>query len=229
MTTAATAAVSEISPQQVAEFLAQNPTYFLKHEHLLADLYLPHATGEAVSLLERQVGILRERNIDMRKRLNEMLEQGQRNDALFLKTKALILDLLDAKSLNDLSAKLQQFCSQEFQLERVQFTVLANDKTHSTSQAQVLVQKDVQHVMPSLLQSQESISGSFREQELKLLFASQYQGVQSAIVQPVVVAGQVSGFIALGSFDKNYFKAGMDTLFLAFIGDVVAKLLPRFI
>lgn len=229
ITAQSTQTISEISTEQVEQFLQQNPTFFLKHEHLLADLYLPHATGEAVSLLERQVGILRERNIDMRKRLNEMLAQGQRNDALFLKTKALVLSLLDAKSLNDLSTRIDQFCQQEFQLERVQLTLLGAAPTSSANCVQTLNEHDVQQIMPSLLQCKAAISGSFREPELQLLFAKQQQGVQSAIVQPLMLAGKLRGFIALGSFDKAYFQAGMDTLFLQFLSDVMAKLLPRFV
>lgn len=223
------AQVSELDPEQVAAFLSENSTFFLKNEHLLADLYLPHASGEAVSLLERQVSILRERNIEMRKRTNDLLEQGQKNDVLFNKTKKLVLDTLDAKSINDLSVKLAKFCEKEFQVDKVQFTLIANDETHRATEVLVLAENEVRLNMLNLIQSPESISGSFRDEELAFLFNNQPQQIQSAIVKPVFINRQARAFLALGSNDPRYFNAGMDTLFLDFIADVVARLIPRFI
>lgn len=219
----------QLDPEQVAIFLSENPTFFLKNEHLLADLYLPHASGEAVSLLERQVSILRERNIEMRKRTNELLEQGQKNDVLFNKTKKLMLDLLDAKSINDLSVKLSSFCENEFQVDKVQFTLIANDETHRATEVLVLAENEVKLNMPNLTKSTGSISGSFRDEELAFLFNNQPQQIQSAIVKPILIANQARAFLALGSNDPRYFNAGMDTLFLDFIADVIARLIPKFI
>ena len=220
--------MTELTSEQVSLFLAENPSFFLKHEHLLADLYLPHASGEAVSLLERQVSLLRERNIDMRKRYNELIKQGERNDVLFNKTRVLVLNLLESKSLNDLSKRLVDYCSQEFQVDKVQFSLFANPDLYRTSQCRVVSMAEVTDTMPSLVSTPECVSGVFREDEFKFLFAGNHGGIASAIVLPIHIDSSVSGILALGSSDAHYFKAGMDTLFLKFIGDVIARLLPRF-
>ena len=60
-------------------------------------LVLPHNSGNAVSLVERQVGVLRDRNKEMRARLDNMLQTAHDNDLLFEKTKRLVLNLLEAK------------------------------------------------------------------------------------------------------------------------------------
>ena len=52
---------NELSAQEVASYLKANPEFFIKQEDLLADLSLPHKSGKAISLLERQVTILRDR------------------------------------------------------------------------------------------------------------------------------------------------------------------------
>ena len=62
-----------LDPEQVANYLQQHPAFFVDHQDLLGDLFLPHESGPAVSLVERQVSILRERNIDMRNRLSKLL------------------------------------------------------------------------------------------------------------------------------------------------------------
>jgi hypothetical protein len=221
--------ISELTGEQVASFLTENPTFFLKNEQLLTDLYLPHASGEAVSLLERQVSILRERNIDMRKRNGEMLEQGERNDVLFKKTRLLVLDLLDARSINDLATRLSAFCEKEFQVDKVDFSLVANTDTHRATQHRVLAEAEIGRSMPGLLTSRECISGTFREDELAFLFNKQQQGLKSAIVMPIYIDASIRGFLALGSNDARYFNARMDTLFLNFIGEVVARVIPRFI
>ncbi|HBD12033.1 MAG TPA: DUF484 domain-containing protein, partial [Porticoccaceae bacterium] len=90
----------ELSARQVSEFLLENPDFFSRHPDLVADLELPHESGKAVSLIERQISVLRERNMEMRQRLNSMLESAQANDKLFEKTKRLVLSLLDASTLD---------------------------------------------------------------------------------------------------------------------------------
>lgn len=224
----ATDTLTDLKPEQVAQFLTENPTFFLKHESLLEDLYLPHASGKAVSLLERQVSLLRERNIDMRTRYNDMLEQGERNDVLFQKTRLLVLNLLESKSLNDLSKRLVEYCTKEFQVDAVQFTLFASSELNRPTQCRVVALNEVIKSMPSLINTPQCVSGVFRQDEFKFLFASKYADIGSAIVLPVHYNNNVAGILALGSIDTHYFKTGMDTLFLNFIGDVIARLLTRF-
>ena len=223
-----TETLSKLSAEQVNQYLTENPTFFLKHEHLLADLYLPHASGEAVSLLERQVSILRDRNIETRKRLNDMLEQGQRNDVLFQKTRTLVMDLLEARSLDDLNQRLTQCCANEFMVDSVQLSLIDNPDTYRSSQTRVIPVSEVENKMPLLLQHKECISGIFREEELKFLFAGRHSNTASAIALPLRTGNQLKAVLVLGSDDVHYFKAGMDTLFLNFIGDVISRVLPRF-
>lgn len=216
----------EISPAEVEQFLIENPTFFNKREHILADMYLPYGGGSAVSLQERQVGILRERNIDMRKRLNEFLEQGQRNDVLFQKTSALVLNLLEAKNLADLIQRLVKYCENEFQVDKVQFTLFTSSE-HRSSECRVVSILEVERALPFLVRDHRSVSGVFREDEFAFLFANQAEDTASAIVLPIINEGKLIAMLALGSNDAHYFKAGMNTLFLGFIGDVISKLLPR--
>jgi len=221
-----TTETSLITAAQVAEYLEQHPDFFLKHEQLLGDIFLPHASGSAVSLFERQVKILRERTIDSRKRLAEMLEQGQRNDILFNKTRNLILNVLESTSLTDLSWRIKTFCEKEFQVDIACFSVFSSPDKEMTG-SRIVTLHDVETSMPSLLKSSEPISGSFREEELRFLFG-ETGNLTSAIVLPIRINERTAAMLALGSEDPHYFKAGMDTLFLRFIGDVIIRLLPRF-
>ena len=88
--------------QQVREYLLEHPDFFNNNPDLLAEINLPHESGQAVSLMERQVAVLRERNMEMRHRINNILETAKENDKLFEKTKRLVLGLLEADSIGQL-------------------------------------------------------------------------------------------------------------------------------
>ena len=55
--------------QQVTDYLRKHKSYFSSHPDLLSEIELPHRNGNTISLVEKQVAVLRERNIDMRDRL----------------------------------------------------------------------------------------------------------------------------------------------------------------
>ncbi|NRA42067.1 MAG: DUF484 family protein [Pseudomonadales bacterium] len=218
----------QITAEQVSDYLLENPSFFLNRPHLLADIALPHDSGNAVSLLERQVSILRERNIETRKRLSEMLEQGQRNDGLFEQTQRLTLQLLETNNINRLMAQLHSFCIDQFQVDAVCLTLVANDLTHKVNQCQVLAENEIKQVLPGLLQQTKGMSGSFRQEELALLFAGNTD-IASAIVMPIVSQKQAIGFLSLGSDDAAYFSHAMDSLFLSFIVNILAVQIPKYL
>ncbi|MFT7690302.1 MAG: hypothetical protein ACI88U_001021, partial [Porticoccaceae bacterium] len=53
----------------VREFLRDNPTFLDNHQDILESMDLPHHSGSAVSLVERQVSVMRDRNTEIRARL----------------------------------------------------------------------------------------------------------------------------------------------------------------
>ena len=61
-----------VDEDDIRDFLVENPDYFQRHPDLLSLLQVPHASGAAVSLVERQVSVLRERNVDLRHRLRDL-------------------------------------------------------------------------------------------------------------------------------------------------------------
>ena len=89
------AVVDPRNEDTVMRYLRENPDFFGRHPMLLTDLSLPHDSGEAISLVERQVAILRERNIDMRRRLTHLVGAANTNDTLFEKTRRFTLKMLD--------------------------------------------------------------------------------------------------------------------------------------
>ena len=72
-----------VTAEQVAQYLKRHPDFFNEAAHLLAEINVPHPqSGQAISLVERQAGVLRERIKTMELKLAELLRHGQENDAI---------------------------------------------------------------------------------------------------------------------------------------------------
>ena len=95
-----------IDDDAVVAYLESEREFFERHPEVISKLELPHESGSATSLVERQVSLLRERNIDLRKRLNELVDNAGVNDDVFLKTRTLTLALMDTVDLQSLDQVL---------------------------------------------------------------------------------------------------------------------------
>src|ERR1700683_3864246 len=74
----------DINDASVAEYLQTYPDFFERNSPLLTKLRLPHLrdVGATVSLVERQVEVLRERNQSLERKLKELVDVARANDAL---------------------------------------------------------------------------------------------------------------------------------------------------
>jgi hypothetical protein len=213
------------SASEIENYLLENPSFFLGREHLLAEMMLPHEAQGAVSLVERQVNLLRERNIDSRKRLNQFIETAKENDELYKKTKGLILDLLDAETLQTVVKTFHKSANHLFDIDGAQILL---DQTYFAKLVGVdkISTDQIKRSTPWLATATESMCGQFREEECKLLFPHA-RSIKSAVVFPLRYNNHFYGVLSLGSQRANYFDSKMDVIFIEFIVDVVARQLDR--
>ncbi len=85
---------AESSEQATHDYLAAHPDFFEHHATLLGTLHLPHATGGTVSLIERQISVLRQKNLKLEKKLQELIDVARANDLLAAKIHELAMQLL---------------------------------------------------------------------------------------------------------------------------------------
>lgn len=215
------------SADEVLAFLACNPDFFLRNEQALCDLELPHRAGAAVSLVERQVSLLRERNIDSRQRLNRLLETARENDLLFGRTRRLILALLEAATLPEVCSALHEALRRDFGVEQVRLLLVEVPGLAWPADASRIAREDAAAALKGLFRAGKPVVGPLRAPECALLFGADAAEVQSAALVPVGT-GTPLALLGAGSSDPRRFHAEMGTLFLEFIGEVLARLLPRF-
>ncbi|WP_207060555.1 DUF484 family protein [Motiliproteus sp. SC1-56] len=211
---------------QVAEFLKQHPDFFTHHQGLLGSLRIPHASGGAISLVERQTSLLREQNREMRSQLNELLDAARQNDLQFERTKRLILAMLEAHNLDELVMAVDEGLCQDFNGDLTRIILFDEHQRITGNHLKCLPPAEAETQVAELTESDWAICGSLTEPQRRFLFDDRADKVLSAAVVPLV-KGRNLGLLAIGSFEANYFHSSMGTLFLNYVGEVLSRVLFR--
>ncbi|MDR2308910.1 MAG: DUF484 family protein [Paucimonas sp.] len=214
-----------LDAEAVVAYLRAHPTFFAEHDELLIEQRIPHQRGDSVSLVERQLTLLRERNIEIRHRLSQLMDVARDNDRLFDKTRRLILDLLDAGSLEDVVIAVEDSLRQEFQVPFVSLILFGEN---AAPVGRWVSGAEAQQAIGGLIGGGKTISGSLREHELAFLFGDQeHKEVGSSAIATLEHQG-LHGVLAIGSRDPQHYKSSVGTLFLSYIAEVLGRVVPRF-
>jgi uncharacterized protein YigA (DUF484 family) len=216
--------LAELTDEQVREYLRQHNDFFEHHPDMLDHLHISHSTGSAVSLVEKQVSVLRERNMEMRKRLNSLTTNARDNDQLYDITRALILALLEARSQDEIGAAFNKSMQDDFAVEHASL-ILFGDPRHATENLRIESGDSARIEIGALLRNRKPTCGVLRKEELSYLFPAAGD-IGSAAVMPLSNGSEL-GVIAVGSSNASHYTSSMGTLFLSHIADVLIRLLPR--
>ncbi|MGH1439981.1 MAG: DUF484 family protein [Cellvibrionaceae bacterium] len=226
--------LTALTDEQVADYLRQHPDFLVDKPAVLAELNLPHhLDGKAVSLVERQVSILRERNMDMRHRLNTLLDNARSNDLLFEKTKRLVLSLLDTNQLDDCLDALFFGLQNEFEIHFASL-LLINDQQSANvvpanQQARVVSLQEAEENLGSIIHNSRAICGQLDDGEKSFIFNRNSHVIGSTAITPLTLDNKLIGLLAIGNRDPDYYRSSMNTLFLNFIGDITSRLLSPYL
>lgn len=215
---------STLTDSQVSEFLLQNPDFFDRNSKLLEKLYVPHETGKAVSLIERQTSVLREKNQHLTTHLSDLIDIARHNDLQFEKTKRMVLALLEAETLDDIAVAIDESLCQDFQSDTTA-VVLFTDEPLDLNTLQV-VKKEETGAISNLISTNLPSCGQLSEAENRFIFGDNAIKVQSCAVVPLV-QGETLGVLAIGSFDPNYFSSSQGTVLLSYVGEVLSRVASR--
>jgi uncharacterized protein YigA (DUF484 family) len=222
------AAATKIDDTLVAEYLEKHRDFFTNREDLLQDMELPHQNGQAISLVEKQVSLLRERGTATRKKLDEFVESANQNNEIFNKCSDLVLNLMDAEEPDEFFKALENSFMQDFDCKAYSLIIFSDTPhqiNHFTTTVSEMAAKEY---IGSLIRAKQPTLGVLRPAEQDFLFRHKSESVKSAAVLSVRKNRQIA-LLAIGSEDANYFQPGMGTLFIGFIADALAKLLPKHI
>jgi len=213
-----------LTDADVVQYLQDNPDFFIAKDELLAELRIPHDSGQATSLIERQLAIYRERNVELRQRLTDLLENARRNDKLFGKTKRLVLALIDAKDWIDVEAALDDSLRQDFNVDH--WSLLYFTEQQLEHPLRSINDKDKQREVHRLFKGHRAFCGQLTDETMDLLLDEHHSSAES-IAAAQIRNGQQTGVICVASDDPKFYRSSMDTLFLDYIADVLGLILPN--
>ncbi len=228
MTTTASAETRINAPdtEQVSTFLKQHPDFFDNRPGLLAEIQLSHSSGSAISLIERQIQVLRDRNHDLKNKLMELVDVARDNDRLNERMHQMTLDLLQAGSLIDLLDTLENHLRNEFSADTITLHLPGLDEVcrRETGAADLVVDDALKALFPGPFSEHKPLCGRLRQEQLDFLFHDQAAAVESAAVIPLGERAE-AGLLSIGSREVNRFSSSMGTLFLSHLGALLERLL----
>lgn len=208
--------------QRIADYLLDHPDFFERHPDTLARLRVPHSCGTAVSLIERQLGLLREQNARLRTKLQELVQVARDNDCLSKRMQHLNLVLIEARSLDELMLGVQGVLRDEFSAD---FTALRLSTPQPGLDEQSRLGPAALEALRPLLRGGKPWCGRLGLSRARWLFADAAEQVASAALVPLSNGADWQGLLAIGSRDEERFGAGMGTVFLGRIGELVGHAL----
>jgi len=215
----------DVSEESIAEYLKSHPDFFERNLSLLSGLKLPHrTTGGAISLVERQVDVLRQRNIALETKLKELIEVARDNDRLAARIHSLALLLMRSKSREDVIDFLDEQLREGFSVDQAALVLFDSvpGLAQGHSQFVKVVHREDPAVGPfkSFLQSSAPRCTRVRDAQRDVLFGHGAD-IQSMALVPLGPRSEY-GFLAIGSRDPDHFHPAKSIDFLARLGEIAA-------
>ena len=221
--------------EDVAQYLQDNPQFFESHVETLAQISLPHPHGgRTISLSERQLLALREKNKEVEKKLREMIAFAQENDELQQKVHDFVITLFAARDLASLKEIIPHLVQDTFVIPHAVMRLWQIEPPS----AEVQVFADTQEKPVCLHRAAHDTAEWFGERAAQLhSFAylplhqiSGPAGRRSTLSAMRGMDGrEVIGMLVLASEEKQRFYPEMGTVFLQRIAEAVSSALHPYL
>jgi uncharacterized protein YigA (DUF484 family) len=224
--------IAEVDEAAVASYLAATPEFFDRHAQLLARIRLPDSRGGAstVSLLERQVEVLRERNRQLERKVTDFVEVARENDALGSRVLAMARRLIGAGGQAGRIAAIEAALREDFGAGQSVLVLTAARAPEGVPESRFLriVPAETPELLmrsfETLFSSGKPRCGQLRDSQREFLFGADAATIGSVALVPL--GGKAGyGLLACGSTDSQRFNPTMSTDFLAHIGELIAAAL----
>lgn len=208
---------------QLINLLRENPEILQRYPELLTVLEVPHHCGTAVSLIEKQVAVLRQQKQEQEKQLRELMDIARDNERLASSRHNMAIDLLSAQDLDDVVSIVLAVLSDELAADYATIKLFSNDRARIESNPELFIDANDEQlkVFKTMLEHKNTVCGKSTKEQKSFLFGANADHIRSATIIPLV-AGANLGLIGLGSVSSRRFAASMGTDFLAQTGDLVS-------
>jgi uncharacterized protein YigA (DUF484 family) len=206
----------------VTRFLEDNPDFFTDRPELLAQLELTHPErGTAVSLIERQVGVLREQNQTLQRQLRELISNARENDVIGRRLHEFACALLQAGGVAELIDVSRSQIREKFRLDAVALRLGVASVPETAPQEVVAEDDDDIRQLLESARGKAPVCGVALPEVLQArLFGETAEGIRSVVIVPLA-GDHFRGGLILGSQDPHRFEPGMATDYLVRLGELL--------
>jgi uncharacterized protein len=213
--------------ESIASYLQRNPEFFERHQAVLARLKLPHARGgSTISLVERQIEVLREKQAGLESKLAELVRVARANDAIAERLHRFSRRLLRAVPRATAVARIEAGLREDFDAFHAALVLIGASPDPALPSFVRIAAPDDPNLksFESLFASGKPRCGQARDSQREFLFGPEGLAMGSVALVPLGDKGSI-GLLALGSADRDRFHPGMSTEFLARLADLITDAL----
>jgi uncharacterized protein YigA (DUF484 family) len=227
---AATAGTAILDDASVSGYLEAFPEFFERNPQLLQRIRLPDARGggSTVSLLEKQVDVLRERNRLLERKLAEFIDVARGNDQLAAKIHRLTTRLVHARGFGRVVDAVEASLREDFDVQRAVLVLFREDAALAARESPFIRLAERQGAdmrsFETLFAGDKPRCGQVRDSQRDYLFGEGVVDVGSVALVPLGPGGNL-GLLACGATDSQRFNPTVSTDFLARIGELIAAAL----
>ena len=211
--------------EDVAQYLLANPQFFEEHAELMSSLVIPHPhSGRTISITERQMLSLRDKNRQLEAKLGELLQFGEENDVISEKMHRLGVAVIAAGTFQSVIHTLNFHLRDDFAIPHFALRLWSRPENTSELPEFAGVSQELQTFSETL---NHPYCGSTAGFETASWFGAAAPHVRSQGLIALRNGGGTIGMIALGSEDPQRFYSGMGTLYLERLGEMASAALAR--
>ncbi len=220
-------AAVDTEEESIASYLQRNPEFFERHQGVLARLKLPHARGgSTISLVERQIEVLRDKQAALEGKLAELVRVARANDAIAERLHRFTRRLLRGAPRAAAIAQIEAGLREDFDAFHAALVLIGPAADPTLPSFVRSVRADDAHLksFETLFASGKPRCGQARDSQREFLFGPEGMEMGSVALVPLGDKGSL-GLLALGSADRDRFHPGMSTEFLARLADLISDAL----
>ena len=211
--------------EEIAQYLQDHPQFFEEHAELMSRMVIPHPHGgRTISITERQMLSLRDKNKQLEVKMNELLQFGEENDSISEKMHRLGVAMIAAASFQSVLHTLNFHLRDDFSIPHVALRLWNRPDNADELPEFTEVSAELQAFAETLGQPYCGSTSGF---ETSSWFGEASKQVRSQALIAMRNGGGTIGMIALGSEDAQRFYAGMGTLYLERLGEMASAALAR--
>jgi uncharacterized protein YigA (DUF484 family) len=214
-----------MNSEEVARYLQDHPQFFEEHAELVSRMVIPHPyDGRTISITERQMLMLRDKNRMLEGKMAELVGFGEENDAISEKMHRLGVAIIAAGSFQAVIHMLNFHLRDDFAIPFFGLCLWQWPESAAEPPEFVEVGEKPQAFAETLTQPYCGSASGF---EAEAWFGAAAPRVRSQGLIALRNGGGAFGMLALGSENAQRFYAGMGTLYLARLGEMASAALAR--